>query len=98
MNHNLAVIEIKALPAEEKAVKTDLQKLIAFRNMDGGYAAAFLLVFGESVERVLDYGKRFRQAGINIDLVQRPQEPAVTREWGSLPTHTADPGDRGVLQ
>lgn len=91
MDNNLAVIEVKALrleayPDEARAIGTDLEKLIEFRNMAKGYAAAFLLVFGESVERVLDYGRDSRQAGINIELVElhhhrRVGEPAVTVEW-----------------
>ena len=54
MDRNLSVIEIKPLqsnpqPHEQDRFKKDLQKLIAFRQT--GYASAFFLVFGSSVDR-----------------------------------------------
>ncbi|MBI5166376.1 MAG: hypothetical protein HY998_01365 [candidate division NC10 bacterium] len=89
MNHNLAVIEIKPLrpdanPAEAKAIRRDLRKLIAFRGV--GYAAAFLIVFGEPIDRVRQYGRRSQEAGIDIGLVElyhhpRPRERARTVHW-----------------
>jgi hypothetical protein len=55
MDRNLAVVEIKPIKpvpsqAEERKVKRDIEKLIAFRQR-ARYAAAFLLVFGEDADR-----------------------------------------------
>ncbi len=89
MGHNLVVVEIKplkpdTLPREREAFERDLQKLIAFRQI--GYEAAFMIVFGESIDRVLDYGEQLRRTGVRVDLVElyhrrRSKEPANHIEW-----------------
>ena len=89
MGYNLVVIEIKPirphpLPGERAVFERDLHKLLAFREI--GYEAAFLLVFGESADRVIDYGEGVRQAGLRLDLValwhhRRPRESACLVEW-----------------
>ena len=60
MDHNLVVVEIKAsrpghLPLHRQALMRDLRKLVAFRTL--GYAAAFLLVFGEGIQEVLELAR-----------------------------------------
>jgi hypothetical protein len=89
MGQNLAVIEIKPLrpdgaPGDREALERDLHKLIAFREI--GYDAAFMVVFGESADRVLECGEQLRRVGAKLDLVelyhhQRPEAPAKQIGW-----------------
>lgn len=88
MDGNLAVLEIKPLrpyihPDEPESFQRDLQKLMAYRAV--GYASAFFLVFGESIQRVREYGRTLTEAGSNIDVVLfhhiRAGEPAIPVQW-----------------
>jgi hypothetical protein len=84
MEQNLAVIEIKPLRpdadvGEREPFERDIHKLIAFRKI--GYEAAFMIVFGESIDRVLDYGRQMLRLGARLDLVElyhhrQPRKPA----------------------
>jgi hypothetical protein len=89
MEQNLVALEIKPLrpdgyPGEQEDLVRDIQKLIAFRNI--GYEAAFMIVFGNSVNRVLAYAQQLRKAGARLDLVElyhhrQPGEPASDVKW-----------------
>lgn len=89
MARNLAVVEIKPLrpdiyPRERDNFQRDMQKLIAFR--DVGYAAAILLVFGESRESLDRVRAHARQSGTEtgrIELYHHPEsgKPAVSVGW-----------------
>ena len=90
MNQNLAAIEIKAVRdggniLNFDAIKDDLKKLVAFRR-GARYAAVFLIIFGERIERVIKYGQRCAAGGIEIGLVElyhhaRPGERARRCAW-----------------
>jgi hypothetical protein len=56
MDQNLVVVEIKAAgpTSQREAIETDLKKLAAFC-AKAEYAAGFLLVFGEQVERIFEH-------------------------------------------
>jgi hypothetical protein len=86
MDGNLAVIEIKAIRVqpgqrEPEAMIRDFHKLSAFREI--GYSSAFLIAFGDDIERVRAYG---RDSRIDLRLVelwhhQRPHRPATMVPW-----------------
>lgn len=85
----LAVIEIKPIKpeppvGEHEAFWRDLLKLIAFRNI--GYEAAFMLVSGEPIDRMIDCGAELRKAESPIDHIElwhhgAPGEPARPLAW-----------------
>ena len=90
MEHNLAVIEIKALRArgsgqERAEFQKDIRKLIAFRGPVARYTAAFFLVFGNGIHRMPGYIRDLQQQGVNADELngvtllhhEQPNRPAV---------------------
>jgi len=88
MDRNLAVIEIKPLReqiyrGEGEAFQRDMKKLIAFREI--GYRGAFLIAFGESVDRIREYAHNLRQSGIELNGIElyhrRAGESAIPAEW-----------------
>jgi hypothetical protein len=89
MDRNLAVIEIKPLRGqvyrgEREAFQRDMKKLIAFREI--GYRGAFLIAFGESVDRIREYAHDLRQSGIDLNGIElyhhrRSGESATPAEW-----------------
>jgi hypothetical protein len=86
MRRNLAVVEIKPSSAGRARIEADVRKLIAFRSMKDGYAAAMLLVFGEDIQRIVGYGAGFRDSGVDLDLVElyyhrMPREAAARVDW-----------------
>lgn len=91
MDHNLAVIDVKPLRSvasaqTAQAIERDLRKLAAFRGDGIGYAAAFLLAFGEPIEGIRIQGLRSRRRGLDIGLVElyhhaNPGEAACVVKW-----------------
>lgn len=89
MEHNLVVLEIKAIRSHENhvlpaALATDLRKLIAFRR--AGYAGAVFLAFGGSVELVREIARRFEEVqGSLFDIElwhhEQPGSPALPIQW-----------------
>jgi hypothetical protein len=89
MEHNLLVLEIKAVRSRENpvlpaALTTDLRKLIAFRR--AGYAGAVFLAFGDSVDRVRQLARRcqeVRESLFDIELWhhEQPGSPAIPIQW-----------------
>lgn len=89
MDANLAAIEIKPLrpdgyPGEDEAFQWDIKKLLAFR--DFGYSASFFIAFGESLNRVREYGRILAESGVPVDQVELIHHrdagiSAITVEW-----------------
>lgn len=89
MDRNLAVIEIKPLRGqvyrgEGEAFQRDMRKLIAFREI--GYRGAFLIAFGESVDRIHEYAHDLGQSSIDLNGIElyhhrRAGESATPAEW-----------------
>lgn len=74
MEHNLVVVEIKALspdPAnpERALIHDDLRKLRAFCDR-AAYEAGFLLVFGDDVNRIIDHVNAATAQGLNVDRIE----------------------------
>ncbi len=84
MDHNLAVVEIKAVDARKNLISDDLRKLIAFRQ-HAKYKAAFLLAFGEGgIEDVLGCTSSIDPDEIKlVELLhhRRVGEPAEPIAW-----------------
>jgi hypothetical protein len=67
-----------------KAFQRDVRKLLAFRDI--GYAAAFFIVFGSSVDRVRKYAREMPNSALHLQGIelyhhQRPGEAAVLLRW-----------------
>lgn len=98
--HRIKPLRVEVYGGEGQAFQLDIEKLIAFREI--GYRGAFLIAFGESVDRIREYAHDLRQSGIDLNGIElshhrRAEESATPAEWYSA-TVTVRPNQAQGIQ